>query len=268
MSELVEKSPAESADYTPINTATMAGKAQILGAALGATLKGIPALLPLVLLVGGLGHLVMSWGGALMVDILKPTGQGVLWTSELTKQGVAILWFILAKPLIDASAIYVWRKVRRGQDFSTGQVLNWAIGRYKRMLKPHAAKFLTVSLGLIIVVPGVLFGLQYAFVHAIAATEDDPKSVLSKSQRFTQGRRGRIAAVWVPYALLWYPAYSVIATYQVEAWGWYAVAGFGALDMLFLTIMTMVLYGMYEERVHDARIAKARRDAKKSDAEA
>lgn len=262
MSELAQKSEAVAA-YTPISTAKIGGRFKLLGAALVATSKSAVALIPLVLLVGGLGHLLMSWGASMMVGIIQPTGQGQLWTSELTKLAVGIIWFIFAKPIVDATAIYCWRQISRGGTVQPGKAWNWAIGRYGRMLKPHAAKFLTVSAGLIIVVPGVLFGLQYAFVHAISAMEEKPTGVLSRSQRFTDGRRGRIAMVWLPY-VPWYLFYTVVATYQVESWGWLAVAGLGAVDVLLLTIMTMVMFSMYEERIADAQSAKARREDKEA----
>lgn len=262
MSELAQKSEAIAA-YTPISTATIGGRIKLVGAAAAATAKSSLALLPLILLVGGLGHLLMSWGASLMVDIIKPTGQGELWTSELTKLFVGILWFTFSKPIVDAAAIYCWRQLSRGGEVQAGKAWNWAIGRYSRMLKPHAAKFITVSAGLIIIVPGILFGLQYAFVHAISAMEDKPTGVLSRSQRFTDGRRGRIAFVWLAY-VPWYMFYNVVAMYQVESWGWYAVAGFGAIDVLLLTMMTMVMFSMYEERIADAQAAKARREAKEA----
>jgi hypothetical protein len=262
MSEIAQKSEAVAA-YTPISTTKIPGRIKLVGAAIVATLKSSAALIPLILVVGGLGHLLMSWGAALMVDIIQPTGQGQLWTSELTKLGVGIIWFIFAKPIVDATAIYCWRQISRGGTVQAGKAWNWAIGRYGRMLKPHAAKFVTVSAGLIIVVPGVLFGLQYAFVHAISAMEEKPTGVLARSQRFTDGRRGRIAMVWLAY-VPWYLFYTVVATYQVESWGWWAVAGLGAVDVLLLTIMTMVMFSMCEERISDAQAAKARREAKEA----
>ena len=61
MSDLAQNSEAVAA-YTPISTAKIGGRIRLVGAAIAATLKSSLALLPLIVLVGGLGHLLMSWG--------------------------------------------------------------------------------------------------------------------------------------------------------------------------------------------------------------
>ena len=189
--------------------------------------------------------------------------------SELSKLAIGMLWGCLAFPLIDAASIYTWRRLATGQPCSPKAALNWSIGRYGRMFGPHAKACLTISLGMVIIVPGILFGLQYAFVDAIAATDDKSQSPLKRSQKLTRGRRGRIMWTWLPYALWYLPAYLVFV-YQAEA-GFtmggvevsphVAVLLFGTLDVLLLAVMEMAMFGLYEQRIEDAQTAKARKEA-------
>jgi hypothetical protein len=247
----------------------------ILGQSLARTLRGLPLLLPLSILVGGVGHWLMWQGGLFAVPHADPSNpQSQLLYSELSKLGIGMVWGCLAFPLIDAVSIYTWRRMATGAEWSPKAALNWAIGRYGRMFGPHAKAFLTISLGMVIIVPGILFGLQYAFVDAIAATDDKSQSPLKRSQKLTRGRRGRIMWTWLPYALWYLPAYLVLV-YQAEAGftlGGFevsphlAVIAFGTLDVLLLAVLEMAMFGLYEQRIADAQAAKARKDTAAGDA--
>jgi len=246
----------------------------ILGLAFARTGKAFPILFILSVLIGGLGHWLMWQAGVLALPHADPSNpQSQLIYSELTKLAVGAIWFTLTYPIIDAVSIYAWRRFSTGQDFSAQKAINWAIGRYGRMFGPHAKAFLTITAGMVIIVPGILFGLHYAFVDAITATDDKSKSPLKRSQKLTAGRRGRIVRAWLPYAAWYLPAFLVFV-YQAEAGitlggveisPHICVLVFGAFDVLILCVMEMAMFGLYEERISDAQRAKAAKEAAASD---
>lgn len=246
----------------------------ILGNAAVRTLKGLPMLLPLSILVGGVGHWLMWQGGLLAIPHADAgNAQSQLLYSELTKLAVGLVWGVLAFPVLDAVTIYTWRRFASGESVSPQKAINWAISRYGRMFGAHAAAYATITLGMVIIVPGILFGLQYAFVDAITATDDKSQSPLKRSQKLTRGRRGRILRAWIPYAIWYLPAYLMIV-YQVEAGSLFGieasphllVIAFGTIDVLFLAVMEMAMFGLYEERILDAQRQKAAREATKPEA--
>lgn len=267
----------------------MIGTVKILGEALKRTLKSLVVLAPAVALIGGVAGAIMwfanAWAGEnimairgvvkSLADLLGQeynpygpiTSQTVLIYGYVLSQPFYLLWGCLAYPVLDALSIYCWRVTGRGELPSPGNALNFAIGRYKRMVGPHAKAFITITLGMIIIVPGVLFGLQYAFVDAITATDDKSQAPLQRSQKLTAGRRGRLALSWIPYAL-WYVPYQIV--FLQEAWAaptvWQAV-GWGLLDMSLLAVMEMAMYGFYEQRIEDARKARERREEAERPAE-
>ena len=146
--------------------------------------------------------------------------------------------------------------------------LNWSLARYGRMFGPHAAAYLSITLGLIVIVPGILFGLMYAFTDAIAATDPKAKKPLARSQRFTRGRRRRITLTWLPYALFWYLPGGLWLIYEAEGAGLLATIAFGAFYILLTQIQEMAMYHLYEERLTDARRARAAREAAEAAREA
>ncbi|HJN75332.1 MAG TPA: hypothetical protein QGF58_15495 [Myxococcota bacterium] len=246
----------------------------ILGLSFARTGKAFPVLFVLAVLVGGVGHWLMWQAGVLALPHADPTNpQSQLIYSELTKLFVGAIWFTITFPIIDAVTIYAWRRFATGQDFSAKKALNWAVGRYGRMFGPHAKAFLTITAGMVIIVPGILFGLQYAFVDAITATDDKSRSPLKRSAKLTRGRRGRILRAWLPYAIWYLPAFLVFV-YQAEAGitlgdfeisPHICVVVFGTFDVLVLAVMEMAMFGLYEERVADAQRAKAAREARDAD---
>ncbi len=238
---------------------------RILGRAVRRSLGSWLVLVPLSAAVGGLGHIAMwqagLWSADTFVDPAQQTNQqALLIASELAKMVVNLAWGVLLFPLIDAATIYAWRQLGKGETPGLGGALNWAGNRYRRMFLPHAAAFLSISLGMAVLVPGILFGLMYGFTDAIAATDPKAKRPVARSEKLSRGRRRRIALAWLPYAVWWMPAY-LWGIYAAEGQGWLGVLAFGTLDMFLLQIMEMTMYGLYEERIEDARRAMEARKA-------
>ena len=220
-------------------------------------------LLPFVLVVGGLGSLLAWWVGAWALERLVKPGAGQqtqLMTSELTKLVVLTVWGILAAPVLDAVSIYAWRNRDGGRSFKGA--INYMLTRFRRMFVPHALSFTGISLGMSVIIPGIMFGLWWAWVDAITATRDrtldpilrslgrdpDSRTALQWSRVLSRGHRGRILRAWLPYAL-WYLPAAMYLVYQAEGAGWVYVLAFGTFNMLLLTVMEMAMVGLFEERL-------------------
>ncbi|MCK6514693.1 hypothetical protein L6R46_06530 [Myxococcota bacterium] len=235
----------------------------LLGRALGRTFSNLGVLLPWAMLLGGVGHVLMYLAALHLAPQLAQSSTTLFIASEVIKLVVSLLLGVLLVPLVDAITIYVWRESDKGHSPSLYAATNWGILRYARMFRPHMYSYLAIAIGMQVVIPGVLYALQYAFVDAIAATDDNAKQPLARSQKLTQGRRSRIARAWLPYAL-WYPAYYFYFGFQAEALGAWAVFLFGVVDVLLLMAMEMVMFALYEERIAEARAALERQQAKEA----
>ncbi len=236
-----------------------------LGKAARRALSGWLVLLPLTALVGGGGHLIMWKAGVYASgQFAETTQQSQLIWSELGKLAIGLFWGVVIYPFLDAASIYVWRAVGRGEAPGFKEAVNWSLNRYGRMFGPHAAAFLSISLGMVIVVPGILFGLMYAFTDAITATDERARRPLARSEKLTKGRRRRIALSWLPYAAWYLPAYLYLV-YAAEGQGFLGVLVFGTFDMFLLQVMEMTMFGLYEERIEDARKALEARKAREAE---
>jgi len=115
--------------------------------------------------------------------------------------GVVIVLEIFLGPIVVAMSIYAARCYTHGGKASLSKALNFALARYKSIFKWHAAAWLTIQLGMIVLVPGILFLLQYAFVDSILVLEKE-EWPLNRSAKLTRGRRGRIFALLLPWLMV------------------------------------------------------------------
>lgn len=130
-----------------------------------------------------------------------PPAQEDLLKVALSWSGFALVTELLFGPIFAAMAVYVaWTHARKAPSSIYG-ALNFALNRYKRMFLPHMGAQLSVQIGMLVVVPGVLYMCMYAFVDPVACLEDEPWP-MSRSKRLTQGRRKTILWVALPLILL------------------------------------------------------------------
>lgn len=228
-----------------------------LGLAIQRTFQDWLILFPLVLILGGGGQvLATAIAGEVMAN-LPPDAVRADMRPFVHALVDWLFWLpvgIVAYPFLDAITIWCWQQRQKGLPTSAYSAVNWALARYGRMFGPHAKAYLAVYVGGQIVV-GIFFGLQYAFVDAITATDPKAQSPLLRSSKLTQGRRTRIAAAWLPYVAFNLGGGLVLLP-AAESAGMAATFGFGALNLLLLTIMEMVMLALYEERIEDARRAQ------------
>lgn len=106
---------------------------------------------------------------------------------------------VIFGPIFAAVAIFVARATPGSS--SLYGALNFALNRYGRMFVPHLSAQLSIGIGMAIVLPGILFFLQYAFVDAIASLEKE-KWPLSRSKKLTKGRRRTLFLLVLPYVVI------------------------------------------------------------------
>jgi len=221
------------------------------------TIRNMPALFPLVLIFGGVGHVLMVHFGPILVPWEPdPTHQQfVMLAKQLGHMVFLLIWFTLTFPLVNAAAIYCWRKDHQeGKAPSFTEAYAFAKSRYSRMVGPHAKAYALIAIGMIILIPGIVYGLWFAFVDPITATDDKSKNPLMRSRKLTQGRRGKLLRSWLPYAV--FASGNAVAPLMdelVELGGTYSMLLYGTFNALLLVIMKMSMNGFYEERLDDAR---------------
>jgi hypothetical protein len=177
----------------------------VLTRATAALFSNLSIVLPLAVVMGAIiagldivvGRLVApnAFTGNMGTDQSELVGLFLGWW------GVVLLVELLLGPLVVAISIYAARTHSHGGKATLSKAFNFALARYGRIFKWHAAAWLTIQLGMIVLVPGILFLLQYAFVDAILVLEDDDWP-LARSAKLTRGRRGRIFAIILPWLVL------------------------------------------------------------------
>lgn len=163
--------------------------------------------------------------------------------------GVVLLVELFLGPIVVAMSIYTARTYTHGGSATLPKALNFALARYGRIFKWHAAAWLSIQLGMIVLVPGILFLLQYAFVDSILVLEDE-RWPLARSGKLTRGRRGRIFALILP----WLVVTQVIGFAEL----WALQAGVASLVGLMTATyvvniwVVMAFYVFYEDRTRTA----------------
>ncbi len=225
---------------------------KIIGKALSATVKNLPIALIAASLYGVLlAVLDRAAFAALGVDAsTMGGGQSEVVKAILSMLVVQFSVEIFLGPVLGAMVVYVGRQEAAGKASSVYQSINFALNRYKRLIWPHFVAWLNITLGMIIVVPGVLFLLQYAFVDAVACMEEEQRP-LARSKRLTRGRRKSLFLIILPWIML----SQVMGFFQLWALsqaGWIMIIGdIGAALINF--VMFLAFYFVYDERTRKKR---------------
>jgi len=189
--------------------------------------------------------------------------QAVLLKAALSWEGAGLVIEVVLGPILAAVTIYVARSWSQQRPASLTGALNFALNRYKKMWAPHAGAQISIRLGMLIIVPGILFLLQYAFVDAVAALEKQ-KWPMRRSTKLTRGRRKTLFLIFLPVF--------VISQGIIFADLWAVKQGVGTLALVHLgemfigLVMLASFYMVYEERTTAIAAAKkARAEADLSD---
>lgn len=220
---------------------------------------------PLVLMaavVGGIGAVLSSWVGTSVHDYWMhshPTNnpQVALMASELPNSLVVLLWGCTAGAFAAAFSLYYWVRFEKKETGSLYAGVNYALSRLPRVFPAHAKAYGLIWLGNIVIIPGIWFALQYAFVDAIATLDDREKDPLGRSQRLTFGRRGRIFRTYA-VLLVWMLPYQLPLRFAFQDKGLAYVALGGTIDECIAILLTFAFVQYFLDIFRKAKTDDAR----------
>ena len=142
--------------------------------------------------------------------------------------------------------------------FTINSAINFIVKRYKNVFMPYLLAMLSIQVGMLIVIPGIMFMMQYAFVDSVATLEKE-KHVLTRSKRLTKSRRKSLVLLILPFVLLGQGMQFVDFIYSSNL---PALIGFHSLYEGFFLIISATFYMLYHERILLIEQHKARKAAK------
>jgi hypothetical protein len=182
---------------------------------------------------------------------IAPFPQSTMLKLMFSWWAVMLLVEVLLGPIVVAMTIYAARIRSHGGALSFTKALNFALARYGKIVKWHAIAWLTIQVGMIAIIPGILFLLQYAFVDSILCLEDE-KQPLARSSRLTKGRRRGLFIL----AFIWLALNQILGFAQLwalgQASGTMYLIGMMSGAYLINIWMIMVFYTYYEDRTGKA----------------
>lgn len=199
----------------------------------------------IALVNGGVASVLMDLGSKVALDAFDPRGrQPTLIVSELSQSVVLWLWNGTVGAWAAAAAIYLWVQHEKGRPATLYESVNYGLNRFSRVLGPHFRAYMAVALGMIVIVPGILFGLQYAFVDAIATLDTAEKDPLKRSRKLTSSRRAVIFRTFAAFVVWWLP-FQMLGRFWLQGKGtlWYAAGG--VLDHLVLLTIELCMVQIY-----------------------
>lgn len=186
-------------------------------------------------------------------------------------QLLIIPWTLLLYSIGGAATAIAWVRAgdeaSQGRPVDTGAVFSEVGARLVEISGPHGARQHAVSIGLQILVPGIFYALQLAFVDMVAVLDPERPS-LKRSGDLTWGMRGRIFRV---FAMWFVVTAAVVGGLEVALDGSQAVTmAFVdprelSIHTYFLTefltavtswVLTLALLVLYQER--EAQVAAKR----------
>ena len=177
--------------------------------------------------------------------------------------GVGLVKSILIGPIFAALIVYNGRCSVTNRPVSIYAGFNFAINRYKRLFLPYLIAQLSIQLGNIIVIPGIMFMMQYAFVDAIACLEKE-KHIISRSVKLTKGRRKSLFFLILPWAVLT-QLFGFLALYASDS-----ILKLTAANMLLeglIFVMYTCFFMLYDQRIKQIEELRAERLAQKAEQE-
>lgn len=216
---------------------------------LGTLFGNLSTFLPMGLVMGFLLALLDMGVYALLVPETGATSAQMQQSAFIQLMfgwwGVMLALEILLGPIVVAMTVYVARTHSHGGTPSLYKAFNFALARYSRIFKWHAIAWLSIQVGMIVLVPGILFLLQYAFVDSILCLEDE-KWPLARSTKLTRGRRRRIFAI----VFVWLVVNQVVGFLELGFLekGFLPLMGLMSAIYLLNIFVMIAFYLFYEDR--------------------
>ncbi len=224
---------------------TRIGIGRVLVNALSVLFRNFGTVLFIATVSGGLGWMFAYFAGTLALDVWKPaSGQQSLVVSQLAQTLAITLWGCVVGAWQAPTTIYLWVQEERKRASSLYEAVNYGLNRFARVLPAHARAVFVIQLGIIVIVPGILFGLQYAFVDAIATLDTQERDPVARSRKLTSGRRGTLFRTFAVFLLWWGPA-QLGGLLWLQEQGWWALALGGVVDALVLIAIDLCMVQYY-----------------------
>ena len=93
--------------------------------------------------------------------------------------GLAISIKAFLGPIIGMLVVLFSRAHAKSSPLNINSAINFIVKRYKNVFMPYLLAMLSIQVGMLIVIPGIMFMMQYAFVDSVATLEKE-KHVLTQ----------------------------------------------------------------------------------------
>jgi hypothetical protein len=174
------------------------------------TLGSLGIVIPMVIIPAAIyGYSEMEAMSSLTQQAQDLAGQGqapnfeqsLLIGAALKLTALDIILELIFGPIIAAAAIYTVATKRDGREPTLYGAMNFALKKYSRLFKWHAAAQLSIKLGMLILIPGVLFMMMYAMVDPVLCFEKE-KWPLDRSKRLTRVWRKTLFVFMMPWVVM------------------------------------------------------------------
>jgi hypothetical protein len=160
---------------------------------------------------------------------------------------IMVPWTCVVGAFGAAAILHVYLRDVSGKRAEIGDTISEALFHWRRLIWPFSLATLIIFLGSIVIIPGVLYTLLYAFVVPVAILDPGVKHVLRRSTRLTRGRRGRIFRTYVAF-VWWWGWYATFGVLMLHGQVWWKLYTASLADELIAFIISFVLFGLYHER--------------------
>ena len=104
---------------------------------------------------------------------------------------------VVLRPIATAATLYVISRDYLGQSAGAGEALQFAVGRFGRLLWASLLAGILVGIGGLLCIPAFIFMVWYIFVGQVVVMENlGGEKALRRSKDLTSGHRWRVFAVW------------------------------------------------------------------------
>lgn len=204
----------------------------------------------IAMIAGGIGFLFTDWVSTLIVGTADQPrhglrGQSLLVASTLCQSLLLCVWAGTVGAWAVPAQIYLWVQEEKKQHATLAGAINFGLNRWSRVALPHFLAYTTVALGNIVIVPGIIFGLMFAYVDGIATLDPQEKHVLGRSSRLTSTRRRSIFMIFLTAALgwwLWFQLGLVFLMSTMQPWQKFAVGTVDHMVIIFVELCMVQLY--------------------------
>jgi hypothetical protein len=221
------------------------GIARVLRNAFGVLFKNFGIVLLIAVVMGGVGWAIAHLVGVTALKIWPPgTAQQAMVISQVAQTIWLTMWGCVVGAWAAPATLYLWVQHEKQKPATLYEAVNFGLNRFPRVVGPHARALFIIQLGIIVIVPGILFGLQYAFVDAIATLDTQEKDPLSRSRKLTSGRRGTLFRTFAVFLLWWGPT-QLGGFFMLQELGIWALALGGVIDAMVLIAIDLCMVQYY-----------------------